>query len=83
MAHGEPPYLRMPGKQTMVEVVNKPPPRLNNKFSADFREFVGLCLTKVPSIKPINKEPSQRLPAEILLQHHFIVMNSPEGRTEF
>lgn len=47
----------------MDKIVNRPPPAIPDSFSADFREFVCICL---------QKEPSKRLSAAQLLEHPFV-----------
>jgi len=66
-ALGRYPYPAYNGSNYFVllsQIINDPPPALPaDAFSVEFRDFVSLCL---------RKDPSQRPPAEALLEHPFI-----------
>jgi len=67
-ALGQFPYTAYTGSNYFVllsQILNDPPPQLPPEFSAEFRDFVLLCL---------QKEPEQRPSAEELLKHAFIRM---------
>jgi len=67
-ALGQFPYTAYTGQNYFVllsQILNEAPPQLPETFSAEFRDFVNLCLCK---------EPEQRQSAEQLLMHPFIRM---------
>merc|ERR1719171_2715516 len=68
-ALGHFPYTAYTGSNYFVllgQILNDPPPQLPaNTFSAEFQDFVSLCLCK---------EPEQRPTSQQLLEHPFIRM---------
>jgi Serine/threonine protein kinase len=51
LAHkGAPPYVEMNANDNkdrlFFEITNNPSPKLDEKYSQSFKDFVGLCLTK-------------------------------------
>lgn len=47
LAKGEPPYLKVPPRKAMAEIVKNEPPQLGPEFSYEFRDFINSCLMKV------------------------------------
>lgn len=72
MAEGEPPYIRLPqGKALfLISTQGAPPLKKPKMWSADFKHFLSLCLTKDARTRPKAIE---------LLQHPFLrVACTPE-----
>ncbi len=63
MADGDPPYISEPQGRVIFNIVKKDPPPINQRWSADFKDFVKQCLTKEPNLRP---------DAEQLLKHPFL-----------
>ena len=65
---GKYPYKKCNGHIEMVQTIlesDAPKPPAGH-FSPEFEEFIGVCL---------NKDPKQRLPAEVLLQSPWLQRN--------
>ncbi|EEY70638.1 protein kinase, putative [Phytophthora infestans T30-4] len=68
LAEGEPPLAHMHPMRAIFLIPNRAPPELRepNNYSAEFRDFIAVCL---------KKDPQERASAEELLRHPFIARN--------
>jgi serine/threonine protein kinase len=74
MAEGEPPYLDLPPLTALRLIVLDGIPPLDQKWSPEFREFVGLCL---------SIDTKSRAATTTLLHHPFLHKVEPSTKSSF
>lgn len=52
MADGDPPYISEPQGRVIFNIVKKDPPPIKPRWSSEFKDFVKVCLTKDPALRP-------------------------------
>ena len=52
LAEGDPPYIREPQSRVMINIITQEPPKISNRWSEGFRDFVAACLTTDPERRP-------------------------------
>jgi len=70
MAEGEPPYMEFPPLRALFLISTKgiPPLKEEDKWSADFKDFLAKCL---------EKDPEKRPNAVEMLKHNFLKKSCP------
>ena len=63
LAEGDPPYIKEQQSRVMINIITLDPPKISDRWSDSFRDFVTQCLT-------VN--PDERPSAENLLSHEFL-----------
>ncbi|KAK8881621.1 hypothetical protein M9Y10_004365 [Tritrichomonas musculus] len=63
LAHGMAPHSELTPMEQIIAIIGESPPGLQDRYSAQFRDFVSLCLQKNPANRPSALE---------LLKHPFI-----------
>lgn len=58
MAEGDPPLMELPMLKALVEISKKgvPPLKEPERFSEQFRDFLGKCLNMKPGSRPTSHE---------------------------
>ena len=64
LATGKPPYLDHSPIKIFLKTLQDDPPKLDESFSSNFRQFIALCLCKDPNNRPTARE---------LLEHKFLM----------
>lgn len=63
LAVGEPPYSDIHPMKVLFLIPKNPPPRLEGRFSREFKDFIDLCLRRDPRDRPTARD---------LLRHPFL-----------
>ena len=63
LAEGDPPHLYEYQERAIYLIINKQPPRISDKWSDEFKDFVSKCLVK---------NPAERWHSTQLLNHPFL-----------
>lgn len=66
---GQPPYAKYDPMKVLMNIPLRKPPRLQGRFTSSARDFIALCLTKDPALRPTASD---------LLSHKFL--NRPTWR---
>ena len=63
LSDGNPPYIELPQERILYKILKSSPPKIDNIYSSEFKDFVALCLIKDPIKRPSAQE---------LLKHEFL-----------
>ena len=63
LAMGEPPYINEHQTRVLFNIIQKEPPKIKEKWSPDFQDFIDKCL---------DKDVDRRWTAEMLINHPFL-----------
>ena len=70
LACGKPPWAQLHPMKALMVIPHSDPPRLDEKFSRNFRDFVAQCL---------QIDPNKRANIDVLLRHPFIKSRDSRG----
>ena len=73
LTNGDPPYINEKQSRAIIYICKNEPPKIADKWSALFKDFVSKCLVK---------DPNERWSADQLLEHDFLY-NAQEYQEEF
>ena len=61
LSDGAPPWANKESERVLYLIVKKNPPKINDRYSSDFKDFISKCLMKDPekrsSVKELLKHP--------------------------
>ena len=63
LSDGAPPWADKDQERVLYLIVKKNPPKINDRYSSDFKDFISKCLMK---------EPGKRYSVKELLKHPFM-----------